>query len=150
MKLQEGLREFIELLNSTGVKYVIVGGYAVAYHGHPRFTGDIDIFVELSQSNAQKLEEAIRRFGFQETGLTARDFVTPDSIIQLGRPPNRIDVVTSADAVDFHEAWHSKNEATLDGLPVYFISKELLLKNKRASGRARDLADVEALTEQER
>jgi len=146
MKLQKDLREFIELLNSVAAKYVIVGGYAVAYHGHPRFTGDIDIFIEASETNALKMEEVIRRFGFQETGLTARDFMQPDSIVQLGLPPNRIDLITSLDEVNFAEAWADRIEASLDGTPVRVISKDLLLRNKRASGRARDIADIEEIT----
>jgi hypothetical protein len=142
--------EFIELLNSAGVKYVIIGGYAVAYHGHPPYTGDIDIFIDLSEANAERMEQVIRRFGFQETGLSAKDFTTPDSIVQLGRPPNRIDVVTSVDAVDFREAWESRIEATLDGTPVHFISKGLLLRNKKTTGRARDLADIEEISDDDR
>ena len=147
MKVHKDLREFIELLNSVNVKYLIIGGYAVAYHGHPRYTGDIDIFVEASETNALKLEEVLQRFGFKGTGLTAKDFVQPDSIVQLGVPPNRIDVVTGIDGVDFAEAWASKVEAALAGVPVYFISKDLLVRNKKACGRARDLADLEEIAE---
>lgn len=147
MKLQKDLKEFIELLNSQSVKYVIVGGYAVAFHGRPRFTGDIDIFIEASDANSRKMECVVRKFGFPETDLTARDFNRPDTIIQLGVPPNRIDLITSIDAVEFQEAWDSRVETTLDGEPVGFIAKDLLLKNKKATGRAQDIADIQQLCE---
>lgn len=95
MKLPKDSREFIELLNAHGVKYVIVGGYAVVWHGHPRFTGDIDFFVERSESNASALEKAVRDFGFGELGLTASDFLEPQTVVQLGRPPYRIDIINT-------------------------------------------------------
>lgn len=145
MKLQKDLREFIELLNSTGVEYLIVGGYAVAFHGHPRFTADIDVFVEVSPASSDKLAQVIERFGFGSTGLSAKDFARPGAIIQLGHPPNRIDIVTAIDGVSFAEAWASRVAGDLDGIPVHFISKEALIRNKRASGRARDLADLQEL-----
>lgn len=149
MKLQKDLRAFIELLNAEEVKYLIVGGYAVAFHGHPRYTGDIDFFVEPSSANAQRIERVMQGFGFGDTGLTQQDFDAPDVIVQLGMPPNRIDVVTTVDQVPFDEAWSARVEAELDGLPVHFVSKELLIRNKRAAGRAQDVADVEALTKNE-
>jgi hypothetical protein len=136
-------------LNSAGARYVIVGGYAVAFHGYPRYTGDLDFFVEASESNGQLLEHVIQRFGFAEGGLTAADFNQPDAIIQLGRPPNRIDVVTGLDGVTFAEAWATKVPGALGDLPVPFISKELLIRNKRAAGRAQDLADAEKLEQAE-
>lgn len=145
MTLHKDLREFIESLNSANVRYVIVGGYAVAYHGHPRATGDIDFFVEASADNASRIVEAIREFGFGDIGLTAEDFSKPDAIIQLGRPPRRIDIITSVDAVSFEEAWTARVPANLDGIPVHFIDRELLLRNKRSTGRVQDQADAEKL-----
>lgn len=150
MKLQRDLREFIELLNSTKARYVIVGGYAVAYHGHPRFTGDIDLLVESSPENATALVQVLRSFGFGELGVQAGDFLSPDSVVQLGVPPNRIDLLTSISGVDFADVWSSRVDAQLDGLPVCFISKDLLLQNKRAAGRAKDLADVSQLAKRGR
>jgi len=143
MKLQADLREFIELLNSHGVKYVIVGGYAVAYHGFPRYTGDIDFFIEVSQDNAERMSKVVAAFGFGSTGLTSRAFLEEGVIVQLGVPPNRIDIVTGLTGVDFDEAWASKVAAELDGIPVHFLSKDVLIKNKAATGRARDQADIE-------
>jgi predicted nucleotidyltransferase len=147
MKLQDDLREFIELLNAHGVRYVIVGGFAVAFHGHPRYTGDIDLFVEASEANSQRIARVLHDFGFGETGLTAADFAREGVIVQLGRPPNRIDLITSIDAVGFPEAWADRVEATLGAVPVLFISKELLLKNKAAAKRAQDIADIDAMGE---
>jgi hypothetical protein len=145
MKLPKDLREFIELLNSKGVRYVIVGGYAVAYHGHPRFTGDIDLYVEPSADNAARILAVLHAFGFGELELSAQDFTNPDSIVQLGRPPNRIDLLTSISGVPFENVWQGRVFSQLDGLPVAFINKEHLLQNKRASGRPKDLADLAEL-----
>ena len=145
MKLQRDLREFIELLSSQGVEYVIVGGYAVAYHGHPRYTGDIDVLVRPSEDNAARVIGALVAFGFGSAGIDVSTLTTPEKIIQLGRPPNRIDLLTSITAVDFDEAWDSRVTAEIDGLTVPFVGREVLLKNKRATGRAKDLADVEEL-----
>lgn len=147
MKLENDLLAFIELLNARHVRYVIVGGYAVAYHGHPRYTGDIDVFVEASEANGKRIEQVLDDFGFGGTELTAADFVQKDVVVQLGLPPNRIDLITSIHAVEFAESWESRIEATLDGVPAFFISKALLLKNKAATGRAQDIADIEALAD---
>ena len=139
------LREFIESLNSTNVEYLIVGGYAVAFHGHPRFTADIDFFIAVNPQNAQAVVNAIDQFGFGSLGLTPADFLQPDAIIQIGHPPNRIDLITEISAVSFSDAWPTRVPGTLDGVPVNFISRELLLKNKRATGRPKDIADVDQL-----
>lgn len=146
MKLPSDLLEFVGSLNAAKAKFVIVGGYAVAYHGHPRFTGDIDLFIEASEENAQRVVQAIDSFGFSDLGLTSKDFTDPDAIIQLGYPPNRIDVITRVDGVTFEEVWSKREQAELDGQPVAFISKELLIQNKKASGRAKDLGDLEHLS----
>lgn len=145
MKLQKDLREFIELLNSHEVRYVLVGGYAVAYHGYPRYTGDIDFFVDVSGDNPQRLDEALRRFGFEDTGVDAQSFTTENQIIQLGVPPNRIDLITAVSGVTFEEAWTSREVGTIDGLPVTIISLELLKRNKQSSGRPKDIIDLEYL-----
>ncbi len=145
MRLQKDLREFIELLNSNDVRYLIVGGYAVAYHGYPRATGDIDIFVEASEENAAKLEKVLAGFGFGSLGLTTRDFLEPDTIIQLGYPPNRIDLVTSISGVTFADAWEHRICDSAEGLQMVFVDRQTLLANKAASGRPKDLADIAAL-----
>jgi hypothetical protein len=145
MKLGKDLREFVELLNSRKIKYLLVGGYAVAYHGLPRFTEDIDFLIETSPENAALVAAAVNDFGFAKLGLKPEDFRTPENVIQLGRAPNRIDLLTSVTAVSFEEAWKTKIETNLDGLPVWVISKELLVRNKLATGRRQDLADVERI-----
>lgn len=146
MKLDKDLREFIELLNSLRVDYIVVGGHAVAFHGHPRFTGDIDFLARPSHENSERLINVIREFGFADFRLSPDDFTQPNSIVQLGQPPNRIDLLTSISGVDFDEAWDSKIAGELDGLPVFYLGWDSLLKNKRASGRAKDLADVSKLS----
>lgn len=143
MKLSKDLREFVALLNSRKIKYLLVGGYAVAYHGLPRFTEDIDFLIETSPENAALLAAAVKDFGF--TDFKPEDFHKPEMVIQLGRAPNRIDLLTSVTAVSFEEAWRTKLATHLDGLPVWVISKELLVRNKLATGRPQDLADVERI-----
>src|ERR1017187_4241376 len=143
MKLSKDLREFVALLNSRKIKFLLVGGYAVAYHGLPRFTEDIDFLIETSAENASLVAAAVKDFGF--TDFKPEDFRKPEMVIQLGRAPNRIDLLTSVTAVSFDEAWKTKIETNLDGLPVWVISKELLVRNKLATGRRQDLADVERI-----
>ena len=145
MKLQKDLREFIELLSSREVECIVVGGHAVAFHGHPRFTGDIDFLIRPTIDNARRVMEALQAFGFSHLSLTAEDLTIPDLVVQLGRPPNRIDLMTSISGVAFDEAWAGKESAELDGLPVFLLGREALLKNKEAAGRDKDLADLSRL-----
>ena len=146
MRLPKDLREFIELLNSRGVEYVLVGAYAMAYHSRPRYTEDIDILIRPSPENAARVEAVIRAFSFTSLGLCVADFIEEQRVIQLGRPPNRIDLLTSISGVTFEEVWHGRLFADLDGLPVSFLSKDCLIKNKRASGRQKDLEDLKRLS----
>jgi hypothetical protein len=146
VKLPKDLREFIELLNSHDVRYLNVGGYAVAYHGHPRMTGDIDIFIDISDENARKLEAVTDAFGFASLGLTAPDFLEPGTIIQLGKPPNSIDLLSSLSGVTFDDVWQQRVSETVDGVRLVFIDKTSLLVNKSATGRPKDLADIDALS----
>jgi hypothetical protein len=128
------------------VKYLIVGGHAVAYHGYPRTTGDIDLFIEASDENAAKLEKVLAGFGFGSLGLTAQDFLEPGTIIQLGYPPNRIDLVTSISGVTFAKAWERRVCDRVEGLPMIFVDRQTLLTNNAASGKPKDLADIDALS----
>lgn len=144
-KLQADLREFIELLSSHSVEYLIVGGHAVAFHGHPRFTGDIDFFVRMTPQNARRLLAVLHDFGFGSVGITEHDLLQPERIVQLGRPPNRIDILTSISGVDFESAWQARVESVMEDLRVVMIGWNELLRNKRAAGRQKDLADVEKL-----
>lgn len=145
MKLQSDLREFIGLLNSRKVDYLVVGGHAVAFHGYPRFTGDVDFFINATPENAGRVLQVLDDFGFGSLGLDVQSLTQAGKVIQLGRPPNRIDLLTSISGVAFEEAWEQRIAAELDGIPVHFVSKEALIKNKRAAARSKDLADVDAL-----
>lgn len=143
--LNQDFKEFIQLLNDNQVNYLVIGGYAVAIHGHPRYTKDIDIWIEISEENSQKTITALTEFGFGSLGLTAQDFQEPHQIIQLGYPPNRIDLITSPDGIDFQTCYESKIEVMLDDIAVKFIDLDNLKRNKLASGRLQDLADLENL-----
>jgi predicted nucleotidyltransferase len=140
--LDRDFREFIESLNDNNVRYLVVGGYAVAFHGHPRYTKDIDIWIELEPVNAQRVIAALVQFGFSSLDLKPADFLIADQIIQLGYPPNRIDLITTLEAVDFEECYAAREKAVFEGIVVNFIDVENLKKNKAASGRPQDLADV--------
>jgi hypothetical protein len=123
-----------------------VGALAVSWHGFPRYSGDIDFFVRPGRENALRLMAALERFGFGGLGITLEDLSTEDRVIQLGVEPNRIDLMTSISGISFEEAWQSRVPATLDGIEVDFIGREALIRNKRASGRSKDLIDVAELT----
>ena len=145
MKIQRDLREFIESMNSHKVEYVLVGGHAVAYHGHPRFTGDIDFFVKASTPNAARVIAVLEAFGFANAADLESTLKETGKVVQLGRPPNRIDLLTGISGVTFDEALGGSVETQLDGLPVRMIGYDDLLKNKTASGRPKDLLDLSQL-----
>jgi|SRR5436190_4482194 len=145
MKLQKDLKEFIELLSAVDAHFLIVGAFAVAYHGYPRYTADIDFFIERSAENAERLLKAIHQFGFSDIALTQEDFLRADQVIQFGVAPNRIDILTSISGVSFEEAWASRVFGEIAGLSVPFISLEMLKRNKAATNRTQDLADLEHL-----
>ena len=147
MRLNRDLHEFVELLNSRKVDYLVVGAHALAFHGHPRYTGDLDLLVRPAVDNARRVIAVLHAFGFGSLGLAEDDFVQPDHIIQLGYPPNRIDLLTSISGVSFDEAWQSRENGMLDEIPVHYIGRKTLVRNKLASGRLKDAADVEALGE---
>jgi Nucleotidyl transferase of unknown function (DUF2204) len=148
--LQKDLREFIASLNSHKVEFVVVGAYAVAFHGHPRFTGDIDFLVRPTRDNAERVMNALKSFGFTSPGLSLEDFIRPDSVVQLGVPPNRIDLLTSISGVTFEDAWSGRTSGVLGDQPVAFIGLEALLKNKLATGRSKDAEDVARLKARKR
>ncbi len=145
MVLNKDFKEFIELLNANNVKYLIVGGYAVGIHGYPRYTKDLDIWIFVSYENAENVLKSLKQFGFGSLGLQEDDFLKPDEFVQLGYPPNRIDIVTSCDGVEFETCYQSRNEVVIDGLLINFIDIENLKKNKKASARPQDLADLDNL-----
>jgi hypothetical protein len=135
MSLSADLREFIALLNSHSAEYVIVGAHSLAFHGRPRYTGDIDILVRPSPENAAKLSIVMDKFGFTGTGFKESDFVEPDHIIQLGRIPDRIDLLTGFTGVATGEVFETKIATELEGLAVFMLPKALLIQNKRAVAR---------------
>lgn len=143
--LSKDFREFIESLNANEVRYLVVGGYAVALHGYPRYTKDLDIWTERSPKNAGRILDALKDFGFGSMELTEEDFLESEQIVQLGYPPNRIDIVTSLEGVEFDECYESRVEVDIEGVRVDFIGIQHLKANKRATGRAQDIADVEHL-----
>lgn len=145
MALSKDWREFLELLNSRGVDYIIVGAQSLAFHGRPRHTGDLDILVRPTPDNARLLLALLNQFGFEQSSFKETDFLQPEQIIQLGRIPNRIDLLTSISGVSTNEAFTSKISAVLDGIPVFILGKHALIRNKRAVGRPQDLADLAVL-----
>ena len=146
MKLTDEFRELLLLFNASGVKYVLVGGYALAYHGHPRATKDIDLHISTDELNARRVQDALLRFGFDEAPPLS-DITDPQVILRFGAPPTMVDLIKHIDGVLFEEAYGSAEEADIDGVPVRVINREHLVANKRASGRYQDLADLQALGE---
>lgn len=135
----------MQSLNNNDVRYLVVGGYAVAVHGYPRYTKDIDIWIDRTPENVKRLLHALEDFGFGSLGLTAKDFLEPDIIVHLGYPPNRIDILTSLPGVKFEECFAEKTTVRVEDLDVYFVGRECLKRTKSASGRPQDLADLENL-----
>ena len=126
-------------------KYVIVGAWALAFHGRPRYTGDLDIFVARDHENADKLMTVIEAFGFGHAGINREDFLQVDHVIQLGREPNRIDILTGISGVTFDDAWNNRDQGKIADTAVFVISRDLLIKNKRAANRDKDQGDIKLL-----
>jgi hypothetical protein len=145
MELNQDFKEFIELLNLNKVEYLVVGGYAVGFHGHPRYTGDIDFWIAISKENAVKIIKCLREFGFGTLAIGVEDFMKDDLILQLGYEPNRIDILTSVTGLNFDECYNEKIEAEFDDITVNFIDIRNLKINKEATGRAKDMGDLENL-----
>ena len=137
--------DFISSCIDRDVRFLIVGGYAVAAHGHPRYTKDLDVWVLVDQHNAERLLLALGDFGFESLDLTTQDFLDDDVVIQLGYEPVRIDLLTAASGVDFADCYERRVEIDVEGVRIPFISLPDLRRNKAASGRLRDLADLEDL-----
>ncbi|MGL4399100.1 MAG: nucleotidyl transferase AbiEii/AbiGii toxin family protein [Luteolibacter sp.] len=148
MKLHQDIREFIELCLSRKVEFLLVGGYALAFHGAPRFTEDIDLMVLVSPENADKLYGVLADFGFGDVGITRDDFLEAGQVIQLGRAPNRIDILTGISGVTWQDAWASRTQVHLDGIEIQVIGKRELIRNKQATGRPQDLADLARLRQE--
>ena len=140
--LNPDFKEMLSCLKDEEVDFLIVGAYALAAHGFPRATGDLDIWVRNSSENAQKVMQAVTRFGAPVSQFSIDDFTAPDTIVQLGVEPCRIDLLTGIDGVSFDEAWQGKVKITISDLEIDVLSKEHLLKNKLAAGRDKDQGDI--------
>jgi hypothetical protein len=145
MPLNKDLREFVESLNSNKVDYLVVGAFAVAWYGYPRFTADLDILIRPDSANAARVLDALRQFGFGALDIAIEDLTAAGQVIQLGVKPNRIDILTSVSGVTFEEAWKDRKDGLLEGIPVTFIGRAALIRNKESTGRAKDLGDAEEL-----
>jgi predicted nucleotidyltransferase len=145
MTLQPDFKEFIQLLNAKGVKYLIVGGYAVGFHGKPRYTGDMDFWIQKSISNATLIKESLDAFGFSSFNLSSNEFIKDNLVLQLGYEPVRIDILTDISGLNFDDCYPRKIVAKIDNVDVPFIHLTDLKINKASTGRAKDLGDLENL-----
>jgi hypothetical protein len=143
--LNRHFREFIELLEKRKVKYLVVGGYAVGFHGFPRYTGDLDVFVAIDDTNASAILNTFKEFGFSDLGLKASDFLQEEIVVEIGREPIKIQVLTGIDGVTFLECYKNRVYYCDQEIKIPFINFEDLLKNKEASPRAKDKIDLEEL-----
>ncbi|HXV65052.1 MAG TPA: hypothetical protein VEK15_30435 [Vicinamibacteria bacterium] len=145
--LNEDFRDLLLAFADGNVEFVIVGAFAVAYHGVPRGTGDMDVFVKASPDNSRRVFGALVRFGapLESAGVKPEDFETPGMVYQIGQPPRRIDVLTEISGVSFEEAWATRRTTEIQGRSVAFIGRDELLRNKEATGRPKDLADLSRL-----
>ena len=147
METYQDFKELLTLFNAHEVEYVVIGAHALAFHGVPRYTGDMDIYVRDDGNNARRIMAALEDFGFGSMDLTEDDFLGPDKVVQLGYPPVRIDLLTSISGVAWEEVATHRVAGEYGGITIYFIGREQLIANKRACGRTKDLADIEALGE---
>ena len=145
MLLNQDFKEFIQSLNDNQVRYPEVGGYAVAFHGYPRYTKDIELWIQRDQENSSRLVKAMQQFGFSSRGLQESDFLAEDQVIRLGYPPNRIDLIITLQGVDFDGCYKARLQTAIEGVMINFIDLENLRKNKKAAGRLQDLADLEKI-----
>jgi len=148
MEAQQDFKELLTLLNVHKVEYIIVGAHALAYHGSPRYTGDMDIYVRPNTENARQIMKALTEFGFGSVGLSEADFSEPDKVVQLGYPPVRVDIITSVSGVSWDEVFSGKVAGSYGNVPVYYMGRQQYILNKRALDRKKDLADLEALGEE--
>ena len=149
LELPKDFKEFLRLLRAHGVEYLLIGGWAVGYHGYPRSTDDLDVWIAIAPDNAARTAKALREFGFDVPELSTDLLLQNDQIVRMGVEPVRIEVMTTISGVVFDECYREKLETTLDGEPVSLISLPHLRLNKKASGRLKDLADLENLPEEQ-
>jgi hypothetical protein len=147
MEVHNDFRELLACFNARGVEYLVVGSFALAFHGAPRYTGDIDLLVKPDLENSRRILGALADFGFTSLGLAEDEFIEPDQVLQLGVPPVRVDIMTSIGGVSWDEAWAGRAPGDCGGVPVHYLGREQFIANKRAAGRAKDIADLETLGE---
>jgi hypothetical protein len=145
MIFEPDFKDFIELLNQHNVAYLIVGAHALAFHGRPRHTGDLDIWIKPSKQNAAKMVTVLNDFGFGSLELAEADFLKENYVTQLGYPPLRIDILNTISGVEFDDAYSNKTVGIVDDLNINFISISEFIKNKEATGRQKDLGDIASL-----
>jgi hypothetical protein len=146
MTLAKDFEDFVRLLNKHEIEYMVVGGYALAFHGKPRHTGDLDIWINISDKNASRMLKVLNDFGMSSMGLKKNDFLKPGYMTQIGYPPLRIDILNSIDGVEFDDAVKQMNRIEIEtGLPLNYIGLNDFIKNKQASGRIQDLADIQEI-----
>jgi len=145
LSLDPNFKELLKLLNSAEVRYLVLGGYAVNFHGYHRNTADIDIWIAVDPQNAQKTSEALQKFGFPATAVPPADFQQRGRILRFGRPPLRVDILTDPSGIEFDGCYARRTIGDLEGLSVPFVSLQDLKGNKKAAGRTKDLADIENL-----
>lgn len=145
MRLPPDFKEFLKLLKENEVEYLLIGGYAVGYYGYPRTTDDLDIWIAVHPKNAKNLVSSFKSFGLDDNSITPELFLQTPKIIRMGFPPMRLEITTYIDGVEFDECYKSRNTDQIDGVEVNLINLENLKKNKKASGRAKDIADLENL-----
>jgi len=145
IELPRDFKEFLKLLNAKNTEYLIVGGYAVGYHGYPRATNDIDVWVAVKPENAERIVSVLQEFGFDASGLSTAMFLEENQIIRLGVPPMRIEILTGISGITFDECYLKRASDIIDGVPVNIIDLQNLKLNKKASGRHKDLDDLENL-----
>jgi len=148
--VNEDFRDLLAALVASGARFLVVGAHAMAVHGVPRATGDLDVWIAADPDNADRVWAALARFGapLAAMGVTRVDLLRPDQVVQIGLPPRRIDVLTGVTGLTFDEAWKNRLVHEVDGLPLAFLGRAELVRNKRATGRAKDRADLEALGEE--
>jgi hypothetical protein len=143
--LNEDYKEMLQLLSSEGVRFLLVGAYALGAHGYPRATGDIDVWVDTEPTNTTRLMKVLKKFGAPLKGISEKDFQKKDMVFQIGVAPRRIDIITSIDGVLFHKAYEDKDSLKIDGLVIPVLSLKGLIKNKESTGREKDLLDVQEI-----
>jgi hypothetical protein len=147
LDVQPDFRDLLKLFNENEVEFVVVGSYALAFHGAPRYTGDIDLYIQPTLPNAKKVLRSLQEFGFGSLNLAVEDFTSQENVVQLGVPPVRVDLLTSISGIEWDAIQEDKEPGQYGDLDVFYIGRRSYITNKRASGRAKDIADIEALGE---